>query len=146
MNLFVGRALHLDPCQLIGNGAAASCPDQDRLHTPHMFVCLELRPSWGIWLAVRGRPEQGCVWIARDSRVGHLYWTDGTYYYDPNQMWFVPHTALEMAAQEDHSTDEKPNWLVSATVPRVLDLAHTWVHQDRVIRLEQRFRRKYHSE
>jgi hypothetical protein len=114
-----GIVLHLDPGELKNCGAKCSCDIGSQVTGNHFFLCLDRDDDRGDWIPMFSRPGPGRLEISATGRGGHPKWTQGAFYFHPEQVWTATHEAVVAAALEagDRSTPRLRNTLDESEIP-----------------------------
>jgi hypothetical protein len=114
-----GLVVHLDPDELLKNGATHTATPDTRVQGQHFFACLGVEGESCRLLPLFTNAGPNREELPREGRVGHAKWTEGTFHYYPNQVWTAAKSAVTMAAAEAHdkSTRNARNSIAPAALP-----------------------------
>lgn len=114
-----GLVLHLDPDELLAQGATFTCSESKRVRGGHFFLCLSVEENAGRWLPLYSNMGIGRQALEQTSRTGHPKWTNATCYWHGGQVWNAPHSAVVVAAiaGDDKSTPGSRNRLAVSDLP-----------------------------
>ncbi len=114
-----GLVLHMYPEVLLKFGASHTVEPQDAVAAQHYFVCLSADASEGLWTPLYLARGEHRLAIPEAAKSGHARWTRGPSYYDPDELWRIPHKAAQRAASAalDQTGPKAPNLVALASLP-----------------------------
>ena len=114
-----GLVLHMYPEVLLKFGAGHTVEPQDAVAAQHYFVCVEASATDGLWTPLHPTRGDHRLAIPESAKSGHARWTRGPSYYDPDELWRIPHKAAQRgaAAALDQSGPKAPNTVALASLP-----------------------------
>lgn len=114
-----GLALHMFPGTLLKFGASHTVAPGDAVDAQTYFVCLSANATEGLWTPLHVTRGDSRLEIAEEGKSGNSRWTRGSSYYDPAELWRIPHKAAQRGAAEamDQSTPKAPNTVVASSLP-----------------------------
>ena len=114
-----GLVLHMYPETLLKFGASHTVEPDDAVAAQHYFVCLSATATDGLWTPLYATRGDHRLVISEEAKSGHSRWTRGPSYYDPDELWRIPHKAAQRGAAEalDQSGPKTPNTVALTSVP-----------------------------
>ncbi|MEO7199750.1 MAG: hypothetical protein ABIY56_05985 [Dokdonella sp.] len=104
-----GLVLRMDPIMLRQQGARCTRDLDTMTSAQHNFVCIEADAKGAWWLPLSAAAQVGSVEIPASAKSGDRRWVDGPAYYLPDQCWYAPHKAAQMAATAAHDRSDAKN-------------------------------------
>ena len=116
-----GLALYLYPAELLRFGASQTAAEDESVTAEHYFLCLWADAREGLWTPLHVTRGQDRLPIPEAAKTGHPRWTQGFSFYSTNDLWRIPHKAIQRAAQVagDKTAPKAPNRVAPAFVPEV---------------------------
>jgi len=114
-----GLVLHMYPEVLLKFGASHTVEPQDAVAAQHYFVCLSADATEALWTPLYLTRGDHRLAIPEAAKSGNARWTRGPSYYDPDELWRIPHKAAQRgaAAAMDQSGPKTQNTVALASLP-----------------------------
>lgn len=114
-----GLVLHMYPEVLLKFGASHTVEPRDAAAAQHYFVCLAADAQAGLWTPLYLTRGDHRLAIPEAAKSGHARWTRGPSYYDPDELWRIPHKAAQRgaAAAMDQSGPKSANTVALSSLP-----------------------------
>jgi hypothetical protein len=114
-----GLVMYLYPAELLRFGASHGLAEREAVTAEHYFLCVAADAQGGWWTPLHPTRGQDRAPIAESAKSGHPRWTQGLSWYSSDELWRIPHKAIQRASQlaGDKSTAKAPNRVDAASVP-----------------------------
>ncbi len=114
-----GLVLHMYPETLLAFGASHTVEPEDAAAAQRYFVCLSADAAEGLWTPLHATRGEDRLMIPEEAKRGHARWSRGPSYYDPDELWRIPHKAAQRGAAEarDQSSPKDPNTVALSSLP-----------------------------
>lgn len=118
-----GLVMYLYPAELLRFGATHGVAEGEgeAVTNEHYFLCIGADAQAGWWTPLHPTRGQDRQPIGESAKTGQSRFTQGLSWYDPNELWRIPHKAIQRAAQVagDRSTAKATNRVAAASVPEL---------------------------
>lgn len=118
----VGLVLHLDPTQLVKEGATCTVDSDIRVEGQHFFLCVEKSILVSKWIPLFTSNGPGRIALNNSGLKGHPKWVATKPHYHPAQIWTATNEAVAHAAARAHdkSRNGSRNTVPLADVPTIV--------------------------
>lgn len=97
-----GLVVHLDPEELLVQGATHTVDEAHRVQGQHFFLCVEVQDDTCRLVPLFTNDNPGRLPLSTEGRSGHEKWANGTFHYYPNQVWSATRGSVVAAAAKAH--------------------------------------------
>jgi len=125
-----GLALYLYPEELLRFGATHTAAADEAVTAEHYFLCLAADAREGLWTPLHVTRGQDRQPIPENGKTGHARFTQGYSFYSTDELWRIPHKAIQRAAQVagDKTVARAPNRVGKAWLPELSRFPSTTVN------------------
>lgn len=118
-----GLVLRMDPVTLREQGARCTRNLDNMTSAQHNFVCIDADAKGAWWLPLSAAAQLESKPIPASAKSGDRRWAEAPSYYLPDQCWYAPHKAAQLAAAAAHDrTDTKSaNTIAVQALPEASD-------------------------
>lgn len=114
-----GLVLYLYPGELLHFGATHTGPADEAVTAEHYFLCISADAREGLWTPLHPTRGQDRKHIHESGKSGHPRFTQGLSWYSTDELWRIPHKAIQRASAMagDKSTARDQNRVAPEWVP-----------------------------
>jgi hypothetical protein len=114
-----GLVLYLYPAELLHFGATHTAPEDEAVTSESWFLCLSADAREGLWTPLHATRGQDRKHIHESAKTGHPRFTQGMSWYSTDDLWTIPHKAIQRAAAAagDKTTAKQQNRVALDWVP-----------------------------